>query len=384
MSARCLGGPASLTAGLVAALVALAVPATAAAKAGYTVEERALHLKLALPASNGYSVSIQTEGHRKVVLAARKGGGVAFYRTSGRVSRHGIEADFGELGRVSLRFRGERRPLAGPLPPGLEALLEDLNLPRRECHGRQPVREVGEFRGTVEFDGENGFTRVRAGRAKGEVKRSYTRVCERFPGSAGHRVEKPSGDFDPRASILYASDLSPRRKVSFEAFGFEFEGPLKPLGELYVASATVLERKEGMLVIHRAVEIADERVKVSPPSKLPVRATVSLPGPFEGSADYRKEPGVPATWEGSLAARLPGLGLVPLAGAEFSAVLCRVPLSAITRSPCLRSTGQPIAGELRTAPAIVARPRVLKRLLLTQGSGSQSQAFWDDRLPWSR
>ena len=362
-------------------LVALAIPATAAAKAGYTVAERALHLKLALPASNGYSVSIETEGHHKVVLTAQKGGGVAFYRASGRVSRHGIEADFGELGRVSLRFRGERRPLTGPFPPGLAALLDDLDLPRRKCHGRKPVREVGEFRGVVEFEGENGFTRVRARHAKGEVKRFYTRVCERFPGSAGHRAKEHSRDFDLQASILYASDLSPRRKVSFEAFGFQFEGPLKQLGGFYVTGATVVERKEEMLVIRKAVEIADEGVKVSPPPKSPVTATVSLPRPFEGDAEYRKERGVPATWEGSLAARLPGVGLVPLAGEEFSAVLCRVALSEIADSPCLRRTGQPIAGELRTAPAIVARPRVLKRLLLTQGSGSQSQFFWDDRLP---
>jgi len=373
-----------LAAGLGATLLALALPAGAAAKPGYEVRERALRLELSLPASNGYSVSIETEGHRKVILTARRGSGVAFYRARGRVSRHRIEADFGELGRVSLRFRGERRPLTGPYPPGLAALLKELDLPRRKCHGRKPAREVGEFRGVVEFEGENGFTRVRTRRARGEMKRFYTRVCERSPGSAGKRLGKPSKNLDLRASILYASDLSPRRKVSFEAFGVRFEGPLKALGGFYVTGATVVERKEEMLVIRKAVEIADEGLQVSPPPKSPATANVTLPRPFEGSADYRKERGAPATWEGSLSARLPGVGLVPLAGEEFSAVLCQVALSEIARSPCLRDAGQPIFGELRRAPAIVARPRLLKRLLLTQGSGSQSQFFWDDRLSWSR
>jgi hypothetical protein len=365
-------------------LLALAVPAGAAAKPGYEVRERALRLELSLPASNGYSVSIETEGHRRVTLTAQKAGVVAAYRTRGRVDRHGIEADFGKLGRISVRFRGERRPLVGPLPPGLADLLDDLDLPHRACHGRKPVREVGVFRGTVRFEGENGFTRVQARHAKGEVNRSYTRVCERYPGSAGKPAEKRSDDFDLRVSILYAADPSLRRKVSFEAVGFRFEGPLRELGEFFLVGATTLERKEGMLVLRKAIEFGDEgSVLLSLPSKSPVTATVALPGPFDGTAAYRKARGSPSTWEGSLSTRPPGAGLVPLTGSGFTAALCRVALSELADSRCLRRAGLPLPGALEVAPSLAARPAALGRLL-AQGSGSQSQFFWDDRLSWSR
>ncbi len=358
---------------LACALAALvAHSGTAVAKPGYEVAERSLELKLLPKASNDYGVQITTEGHRRVTLTARKGGAAVTYGTVGRVSRRGIEADFGRLGHISLRFEGVRRPFPGPLPPGLEAQLPDLDFLHRKCHGRKPVREVGTFRGSIRFEGENGFTRVDARRSRGEVRRFYTRVCERFPGSAGRKIPKlPDDILDFGLSILYAADSSPSRKVAFEAVGLELGLPGEKGGTLFFSSARVSERKEGMKILRAALEIGDEgSVIVSPPGKSPVTATVALPRPFAGTADYRRESDAPSSWSGSLAFRAPGGGLVPLTGPDFSAALCRVSLSELFESRCLRRAGVPLPAPVKSAPPIAARPSGLERALLRAAAPS--------------
>jgi hypothetical protein len=358
---------------LLCALAALAAHCgTAAARPGYEVAERSLQLKLSPGASNGYAVEIATEGHRRVTLTARKGSASVAYETIGQVSRRGIEADFGKLGHISVRFEGERRPLPGPLPPSLEAQLPDLHLPHRKCHGRKPVREVGNFSGSIRFEGENGFTRIDAQRSRGEVRRFYTRICERFPGSAGRKIPKlPDSILDFGVSILYAADASPSRKVTFEAVGLELGLPGEKGGTIFFSSAKIFERKEGMGISRAALEIGDEgSVILSPPKKSPVTATVALPAPFSGTADYRKERGSPSGWSGSLAFHAPGDGLVPLAGPDFSAALCRVSLSDLLESHCLRRAGVPLPAQVKSAPPIAARPGGLERALLRAAAPS--------------
>jgi hypothetical protein len=65
-------------------MLALVLSATADAKPGYTVKPKSLHLKIALPASNGYSASIATNGHRQVALKVSKGAAFARYRLSAK------------------------------------------------------------------------------------------------------------------------------------------------------------------------------------------------------------------------------------------------------------------------------------------------------------
>lgn len=348
---------------MLAAGLAIATPAeTAAAKPGFVVAERALRLTLKPAATNGYAVRIETEGHRRVTLTASKGGATAVYRTTGRVDRRGIEAEFGRLGRISVRFEGRRRPFPGLLPPALEARLPDLDL-SLDCHGRKPVREVGGFRGTIRFEGENGFTRVDARRAGGEVRRYYTRVCERYPGSAGRPARKGPGLFEGlRVSLLYATDRSPRRIVGLESLGLEFGPIVEILGPLYVVTTKVVERREAMLIVRTASELGDEEtVTVSPPRRSPVTAKFALAGPFNGTARYRKERGSPAIWSGSLTSRPPGAGLVPLTGPGFSAVLCRLSFADVLSNRCLRRADAPLPGPFEVAPPIATRLRALLR-----------------------
>src|SRR5690242_15880016 len=91
-----------------AACVACAVCAVLAAPpvgAAARVGGKDFHLQVSLPDSNGYSMSIWAEGHRQVGLLAMKGDASVAYTVKGRASSHRLDADFGALGKVHIRFR---------------------------------------------------------------------------------------------------------------------------------------------------------------------------------------------------------------------------------------------------------------------------------------
>ncbi|HEV7483061.1 MAG TPA: hypothetical protein VGO13_08170 [Solirubrobacterales bacterium] len=99
------------------------------------------------------------------------------------------------------------------------------------------------------------------------------------------------------------------------------------------------------------------------PSK---RGVIDLdpPPPFVGSASFRDPADGPPSWTGPLSISLPGAPAVQLAGPNLAARLCR-------NHSLLRECKVPLP------PRRDGRARA-------QGSGSQSQAFWDVRLSWSR
>lgn len=74
----------------------------------------------------------------------------------------------------------------------------------------------------------------------------------------------------------------------------------------------------------------------------PQTATITPQKPFTGAAEYVKEKGAPASWTGTLAARLPGAGLVPLTGPQFRANLCRLTFAAVLDGEkCLQGAESP-------------------------------------------
>lgn len=303
----------------------LSLPATVAAKPSHTVKPKSLHLRLKLPASDGYAASIKTNGHRQVVLNISKGDFFARYTALGKVSRKGIEADFGSLGQVSLRFRGKR--LYHP------SLIPGLYLPkflRDRCKGRRAVGERGVFVGNVRFEGEHGFTRIRANRRKGSVVRSYRRVCKgNFP--FANKIREEGAFLAAEAKrfgvtrVLVAIEASASfrdKKVSFTiAIGAES----KKVGRVAVS--------KGSIVIEELDSVA-----ISPAGKRPLTAKVKLRKPFEGTATYLDDGSAPPTWTGSLGIRLPGSGLVPLAGPEFETEFCRGESEAF--EDCLNSVAE--------------------------------------------
>lgn len=329
--------------GLVAFVCALALaaalPGAANAEPPYLVKPKSLHLKIPLPASNGYSASLTTEGHRQVTLSLAKDETVARYVALGKVTRKGIEADFGAFGRVSLRFRSRSRSHPQGIPQAL------LPPPLRErCKGRSPVREDGIFTGNVRFAGEHGYTQVKASRLKGSVLRSYKRVCKRPGRAAASKAKTEAESF----GLLAAARRGGVRRDLI-------------LGEVSVGrdlSLTIaiggLQEKVGRVAVQKFSIVFDERdsVEVSPVGVKPITAEVKLPEPFEGQASYLDEGPSPASWSGDLGLRLPGSGLVPLAGTEFEVDLCHGPgLEKFDR--CFKS--------------------LIDESSLAQGSGSHSQ-----------
>lgn len=287
---------------LVCAAAALTLPASAAAKPGYTVKPKSLRLKLELPASNGYTASIETNGHRQVALRLAKGGIAAEYTALGRVTRKHIEADFASFGRVSLRFHGKRTYRPKDL----------LSFLYKGCKGRNSVGERGIFVGGVRFEGERDFARVRAHRAAGVAIRNYRRVCKnRFRASAS--VIKP-GEED-----LFLLAQARSGGVSRSLVGFR-----SALLGLTIAIGSEKKKPGRVAILKSAVAIDHPRaIRISPRGKEPVTARVKPAKPFEGTASYLDEGSAPPTLSGTLAIRLPGSGLMQLTGPEFEAEICR-------------------------------------------------------------
>jgi hypothetical protein len=345
-----------------ATATALMGTGTAEAKRGYFVEPAGIRLKMVLHGSHGYRISVSSFGHRLVLLSALKGGVSAEYVVRGHASRHGIYANFGKLGRIAVRFDGSRRPL-GP------------SRPLFKCKGEPAIHEVGRFEGTIRFNGELGFTSVSARRAKGSVVRSFRRVCKRPPWlrpaahfSRGNQPEKPSVTIFAEASrtknrTIFLQTLSaeiPGRSGRDSVFlGFDVAGLQERRGRIAINRTAFIEGRPGDVLA------GDSRVE-------PTSGTIAPPRPFSGTATYSKAAEAEATLTGSLTVWLPGADRVPLTGPDFRAALCRT-IKEKRLNRCMREVADELGPEL--ASIVSARP---------QGSGSQSQAFWDARLSLSR
>jgi hypothetical protein len=338
-----VGRATGCTIGVAATTFLLVMPASAAARPGDEVRPRSLHLTMSAAGTRGYEVTVDTLGHHRVTLTIAKNGQLASYMTKGRVSRHQVKADFGRFGKVSLRFHGKRRPF----PTAFRKGSPDRRT-RVLCRGRRPQREVGRFRGTIEFDGQHGYTRLAVGKLHGEVRRSYRQVCRLVP------VRKHRRHHANRAAVASSTStdpfgfnltlLSARSRVGgaltrFTAISLEpprgIPVPRKDLFSLVTAS---LQERVGRVRVYRsAMDLAaPKRVRVSRRGVDPATARLALEAPFSGRAHYEAaDVGTPASWTGSLGVRLLGSGLLPLTGPHFHVVLCRV--SAFNpRQSCFR------------------------------------------------
>ena len=346
------------TAGVVLLAVLLSASA-AGARPGDEIRPRSLRLATSAIATRGYIVSLETVGHHRVILTAQKHRQLATYTVRGKVSRHHIRADFGRFGRVNLRFYGKRRPFK--TPPKVNATPPSR---RRDCRGRKPEREVGHFRGKIEFDGQRRFTRLAVGKLAGELRRSYRQVCHlrrdreaRAHVSSSSAVVPRAGlpSINPTLALLSARARVGRTLTHFSAINLEApEGIPLAGGTLFsIVTASQQERVGRVRVFRSAFLIADPgEVRISRRGVQPAKARVALDSPFDGTAFFRGATGKePASWRGDLAVRLLGSGALPLTGPRFHATLCRVSAFRL-RSPCFR--------------------RAEARVLAAQGSGSHS------------
>jgi hypothetical protein len=328
---------------IAATTLLLVLPAGAIARPGDEVRPRSLHLGLASIATRGYLINVETTGHHRVILNVEKGSQLASYAVRGEVSRHRIKADFGRFGRVSLRFRGRARPFAT-----LPDLRRKSARQRRHCSGRHPEREVGHFRGTVEFKGQRAFTRLAVGKAPGEVRRTYRQIC-RPPRKGARAAISSSASTSPfgfTITVLTARSRVDGALTQFSAISLQAPlGVRLPGNDVFSLVSATLQERVGRVRILRSTlqETKPGAIKVSRRGVRPRRARVALKSPFSGSARYTgPTKASPASWTGSLDVRLLGTGALPLTGPHFDATLCRA--SAFNpANPCFRQAEASLA-----------------------------------------
>jgi hypothetical protein len=281
-----------------AALATVAVTAlvgSASASAGRT----GLYGEVEVKASNGYHVSIGAHRwkHRrgKVSVVVRKGYAWSMYTAHGRVSRHRLKANLGDFGRIRLRYHPkERRQAPSMRAPAMSvpgSLVNGLFQRLLGC-GVSIDDTGGRFKGRIRFHGEDGYTRVRANRARGFISPATTGCSKIGP---VHGVA-----LDARSDSL-----------RFEADRFRGES-----GALLLAS----EREDAGRVAIRRIAIEGGRKSWFTFDPNLTSAHLEPTGSaFVGTADLSSS----NEWTGTLAASFPGDPSVPLAGPEFIAGLGR-------------------------------------------------------------
>lgn len=312
-------GRAALATLAVAMLPLLALPGDAAAKPGYYVSPES-HLAFAdLPGSNGYRVTIAAVGPGGALfgpgyvalLATRRGSSASYYVRAPFDGKR-IDARFGKLGRVSVRFEPNGPP-------------ESANESRSSCKGPASTSQSGRFVGTIRFRGERGFTTVRRSEVKTTVFHGFRQVCKRPPEP---KVSEPKDRATSLSAVVRGNPEGP----VFTAYTDPREADQGPS-----FTASVTDRRPAMTVSHSAsAGGGEEAFAVTPVGAVPTTATVAPSFPFDGSATLTKSPGGKTAWTGDLSVELPGLGTVGLAGPSFSARLCRnISCACNRRQPCL-------------------------------------------------
>jgi len=308
---------------LLVALAALApAMATAAPKGSKGLPGFSVEMKLR--GSHGYSVRIGADDHRIVSIIVSKGSTFASYSVPGRATSEGIEANFGKLGRISVRFTPARSSA-------------------RRKRGCRVLR--GHFRGVIRFRGELDYTQVTAKSSRGAVN----------PPGGGRRCNaraatRPGVDSSPNVRDLLARAAEPdfgitgvgaaahmggRTVVFYDVEALEITPDAKVVPFLTITIGGTEERRGRISISRLALLILGRRVAFpSPPGQQPLTATVKAPKPFQGTGSYLEVPDAEPTWTGDFSVSLPGAGLVPLTGPEFDALLCTGPLTKKTES-CL-------------------------------------------------
>jgi hypothetical protein len=228
----------------------------------------------------------------------RKGRALTAYVAHGTVTPRRIEATFGRLGRVSMRFHPSGRAVKSKPP--------------RHCKGTRLVRRFGVFTGTVRFTGENQYVAVRAHRAKGSTRSAtYLNCAARTVHAHARRSSRQVGRFPKSTPTILT--VFWRHVVSSTDF-FSFQAGKKTL---YLAVTE--ESKGSMAEVRYAAVIAPSRTFVSDDAL--TSATVRPPAPFHGRGSYAAAPDGTKSWTGPLSVSFPGEARFPLTGSQFKDTL---------------------------------------------------------------
>jgi hypothetical protein len=242
-----------------------------------------------LQGTNGYTIGFaafserldgQGEAHFVVHRRDRRAG-AAFYTAPALVSPDFIKVDFGPFGRIDLAIRPSGPP----------------RMVHVGCSKQKYLFEPLVYEGTIEFEGERGYTAVTATQARPSSNISFCGT------GGGYGESRGAGE---RGARLTGVSFDDGRKLSFQVNKNHPKGRVK-------YSAELRERRDG-ISIYRALEgyagagafrFADDLST----------ASLDPPFPFSGSALLTRNPeSVFPTWSGDLALNFVGRPKVRLAG----------------------------------------------------------------------
>jgi hypothetical protein len=260
-----------------------------------------------LKGTNGYRVAVLAifqPGYGKsssvYVVAARKGRR-ATYLAPGVVTDTKIEADLGSLGEIDVTFR----------PSGKKGVAHPECAPKRRA-----IYKKGTYVGTIEFRGEEGYTRVSANRARffhafASLGCPYTTTGELFgPHLPGARLRARTKLGSTRVALQANQNLRGGR-VRVEAGLGEKRGEISIGREIdFICSANCF---------HFAPDLR--------------KAVLNPPAPFFGTGFFRRDADQASRWTGNLSVDFPGRSNVSLTGSRFRTSLRHARLIKETVSP---------------------------------------------------
>jgi hypothetical protein len=254
-----------------------------------------------------------------VALELQRDGEKATYFGTGSATESAIDARFGRLGRVHVRFQPSGR-------------IRDVHLSKR-CRGDRATAtvsaEFGTYVGTIRFRGEHGFTTVKADQAQGSIGDPLAGVAQEAPDC------RPLHESQPFVSV---TAVSKTRHLQFVAIaGRESPSALAttsaftegaaylPSNDLPIFYAYETEEVDGMPIIRSAIAYgATDSVFFDFASHRRLEGVIVAPPlPFDGVGAFRRRGRERTSWEGALSVRLPGLGRLPLTGRHFQVKLKR-------------------------------------------------------------
>jgi len=248
-----------------------------------------------LPASHGYSIhALAFDGdphgeHDEVILFVDRKNASALYFALKRVqvTETTIAADLGQIGSIDLRF----------VP---------TVMPREErsaCDPRPIAFDSGFYEGTIDFEGEEGYTAAHATRARGEVRLGASLMC-------GESLDEGIGGHSPGARLV--------TRQRWRHGGVEFEATKNSPSRPTRFRVSIEERHAGLVVDRGVGAVAGAGAfDFDVPAQT---ALLAPPAPFHGTAHFHRPTGQPGRLLGSLSVDFPGRSEVRLGGSRGSLI----------------------------------------------------------------
>jgi len=287
---------------VVLAATAPAGPAAKPARGGGGTRDRAT---IRFQGSHGYRFEVEAHGGNGglpdfVTVSAANGPASVRYLVRGRLTGgDSLNVHLPRVGRIAVEF--DRTGMTRERRPG-------------DCKGSPSIVEHGFFRGTIEIDGERGYTTVNRRSARGLVIRSPRKTCNKF-GSGSNRSGSRKNKNGEITALLVGS-----KQGSLLLMAAVLR--LKAKRSVTLITAGKTEFREGMLIsTNVSVKGEPGDLDVSDPGE-PKVVKLAPAAPFEGSATFELTSPKTSTWTGDLSVEMPGLGHTGLAGPRFESTVC--------------------------------------------------------------